>query len=370
MVMAGAVTPGDENAVAVSGGGGWIAATPDDGSHPGRWKPPRTMKATPDDETVVAGSGVPGLLAKPETNSCARPRKAGQQENPKADATDLRVSVSSDDLPGHLFVRPNEARHIQTAFPAFAKRPGTPTPPENVVLPGWLVQQSGTPAPRPKILKRGLAHFHDKKPNTDGIRMAFFSPQDPKSALFWRAFSSWKRKALILGCTAVVGMAALAGVSIQVIEVVAVKQNRMLLVFPAASGTSFSTRFIHSVELCPIEDIYRIDEGGRIVQTGTTFASSKAGLPYRAFGSERFTVENDRFRLSNMHRMIPKLLIWANHAYRNTLVWNGNDIPLYDLAGDTLIEIDVRPMSMMRFLLWKTDSYRENSGQWAVGSRQ
>jgi hypothetical protein len=79
-------------------------------------------------------------LAKPETNSCARPRKAGQQENPQADPMELRVSVSSDGLPGHSFVRPNEARHIQTAFPAFAKRPGTPPPPENVVSPGLLVR--------------------------------------------------------------------------------------------------------------------------------------------------------------------------------------------------------------------------------------
>lgn len=187
--------------------------------------------------------------------------------------------------------------------------------------------------------------------------MPFFSSKDPESAAVRRIFSSWKRKILIIVCAAVVGMAALAGVSIQVIEVVAVKQNRGLLVFHAADGTSFTTRFIHSVELCPIEDIYRVDDNGRIVQTGTTFASSKAGLPYRAFGNERFTVENDRFRLSNMHRVIPKLLIWANHAYRNTLVWNGNDIPLYNLAGDTLIEIDVRSMSMMRFILWKTGIY-------------
>jgi hypothetical protein len=37
--------PGDENAAAVSGGGGRIAATPDDG-------------------TAVAGSGVPGLFGE------------------------------------------------------------------------------------------------------------------------------------------------------------------------------------------------------------------------------------------------------------------------------------------------------------------
>jgi hypothetical protein len=45
MVMARGTTPGDENAAAVSGGCGRIAATPDD-------------------ETVVAGSGVPGLFGE------------------------------------------------------------------------------------------------------------------------------------------------------------------------------------------------------------------------------------------------------------------------------------------------------------------
>jgi hypothetical protein len=101
-------------------------------------------------------------LAKPETNSCARPRKAGKRENPQADPVYLRVSASSDELPGSSFVRPNEARHIQTAFPAFAKRPGTPSPPEDVVSPGLLVQPFGTPAPPTKILTRGGAHFHDE----------------------------------------------------------------------------------------------------------------------------------------------------------------------------------------------------------------
>ena len=51
MVMAGGANPGDENAAAVSGGGGRIAATPE-------------MEATPGDETVVAGSGVPGLFGE------------------------------------------------------------------------------------------------------------------------------------------------------------------------------------------------------------------------------------------------------------------------------------------------------------------
>jgi hypothetical protein len=148
--------PGNENAAAVSGGGGRIAATPDDESNPGQWRQPRTIE--PSWRAPVCRVS----LAKPSTNSCARPRKAGQQENPQVDPTDLRVSVSFDSLPGCSFVRPNEARHIQTAFPAFAKRPGTPPSPEKVVSPGLLVRQSGTPAPPTKILTRGGAHFHDK----------------------------------------------------------------------------------------------------------------------------------------------------------------------------------------------------------------
>ena len=54
-------TPGDENAVAVSGRGGRIAETPDD-------------------ETVVAGSGVPGLYAQ-EAKSIimAQPQATGNR---------------------------------------------------------------------------------------------------------------------------------------------------------------------------------------------------------------------------------------------------------------------------------------------------
>ena len=147
--------------------------------------PPPAMKMTRRYRAEAAGSQQPRTmkpawpspvcrvcLAKPETNSCAGPRKAGQQENPQADPTDIRMSVSSDGLLGSSFVRPNEARHIQTAFPAFAKRPGTPTPPEKVVLPGLLVQPTGAPEPPKKILSRGGAHFHEKWP----WRWAFAAP--------------------------------------------------------------------------------------------------------------------------------------------------------------------------------------------------
>jgi hypothetical protein len=41
-----------------------MKATPDDESKPGRWRQTRTMEANPDDETVVADSGVPGLFGE------------------------------------------------------------------------------------------------------------------------------------------------------------------------------------------------------------------------------------------------------------------------------------------------------------------
>jgi hypothetical protein len=95
------------------------------------------------------------------------------------------VSLSFDDLSGSAFVRPNEARHIQTAFPAFAKRPGTPPPPEKVVLPGLLVQPPVSPT---KILMRGgaqklrpyncrlpTAHYFDDK-ITDCYRNLLYDP--------------------------------------------------------------------------------------------------------------------------------------------------------------------------------------------------
>ena len=159
-----------------------------------------------------------------------------------------------------------------------------------------------------------------------------------------------KRRAFII-LLPLAAFVVAAAVPILVLQVEAVKQNRVLLVRAVQPEATFATRFIHSVELCPVKEYFRIDDQGRIVLFETTFAYSSVGLPYRAFGQEIFSVEKDQFRLSNMHRVIPAINLWVNEKYDNTLSLGEEQIPLFKLAGNTLLKISIERLSLLRYLL-------------------
>ncbi len=122
----------------------------------------------------------------------------------------------------------------------------------------------------------------------------------------------------------------------------------MIFVHIVSPGDKFSTSYIHSVELSPVGEYFRIDENFQIVLYETTFCSSNVGLPYAAFGQEVFHTEKDKFRISNMHRIIPELLIWANKKYENQLEFGGVDMALYGSKEDTLIRVRITKMPIIK----------------------
>jgi len=61
---------------------------------------------------------------------------------------------------------------------------------------------------------------------------------------------------------------------------------------PAALGHKFITRYIHSVELTPVEDEYYI-VGGRLWSWEERVRSSKAGLPFQGAKNGRFIMTKD-----------------------------------------------------------------------------
>ncbi len=56
------------------------------------------------------------------------------------------------------------------------------------------------------------------------------------------------------------------------------KEDEILFSMPMASGQSFTTTYIHSVELTPVEDEYRVLDG-KIWQWQERVKSSNAGMP-------------------------------------------------------------------------------------------
>ena len=128
-----------------------------------------------------------------------------------------------------------------------------------------------------------------------------------------------------------------------------VKGKNIIFAHRVRPGDKFSTGYIHSVELSPVREYFQIDDRFRIVLYETTFCSSNVGLPYAAFGQEVFHTEADKFRISNMHRVIPELLIWANEKYENQLEFRGVFMALYGVEGDALIRVRITKMPLIKF---------------------
>jgi hypothetical protein len=135
-----------------------------------------------------------------------------------------------------------------------------------------------------------------------------------------------------------------------ILQIRAPRKGEIVFVARIEPNDRFATKYIHSVELCPVWEFFRIDEEYRIVLYETTFCSSNVGLPYAAFGEEKFHVEKDRFRISNMHRVLPMLALWVNEKYDNTFEFKNRRLQLPSLVGNTLVDITVEDASPSRFL--------------------
>ncbi len=139
-----------------------------------------------------------------------------------------------------------------------------------------------------------------------------------------------------------------------VLRIEAAKKNRTVFVHTVRPDYSFSTSYIHSVELCPVREYFKIDNTFRIVLYETTFSSCNTGLPTTLSGDEKFYDDGTHLRISNMHRILPQLDLWVNKKYDNTLtLGDGGILKLPSLAGDTLLRVTVERLTFLEFLYLK-----------------
>ena len=142
--------------------------------------------------------------------------------------------------------------------------------------------------------------------------------------------------------------AALSLIPLHVLKIDAVKEERPVLVRAVRPGDEFLLGYIHSVELSPVWDYFRIDESYRIVLYETTFQSLNTGLPSTIAGDERLIREGDHFRISGMNRSLPFIELQVQERTDNTLIVGGvESFKLHTLIGDTLLKISVK-----KILLW------------------
>jgi hypothetical protein len=148
--------------------------------------------------------------------------------------------------------------------------------------------------------------------------------------------------------------AAFSLIPLHVLKIDAVKEEKPILVRAVRAGDEFSLGYIHSVELSPVRDYFRIDDSCRIVLYETTFRSLNTGLPSTIAGDERLIREGDHFRISGMKRALPFIDIQVQEKTDNTLIVKGvESFKLHALAGDTLLRIRIHETHTWGYLYLK-----------------
>jgi len=99
-------------------------------------------------------------------------------------------------------------------------------------------------------------------------------------------------------------------------------------------------------------EIFIIDKDYQIVLIETDFLDHGAGLPYASFGEEIFIVEDNKFKIKNMHRVITNPIYYRIGAIReNIFYFKGDEINLSSLVGDSLLTLEINRNNLFNYLI-------------------
>ena len=143
---------------------------------------------------------------------------------------------------------------------------------------------------------------------------------------------------------------------VHVLQIEEPRKERVVFVRSLQPDDRFSLMYRHSVELCQVWDYFRIDSGYRLILDETVFGSSNTGLPSVLGVGERFTRGEKSSRISNMQRILPAIEIWVKRSYDNTMEFDNRKIRLPDLAGDTLLRLRIRKITLLELAYTKMHS--------------
>lgn len=113
-------------------------------------------------------------------------------------------------------------------------------------------------------------------------------------------------------------------------------------------GDNLWIAFINSVENLPVADHFRVNDNYQIEFTETIFQAPYAGYD-RSESAE--LIAPGTLKISGYARQMDAYTFFAGDIYRHMLFWNGNWLPLYEVArGGDIIEITIFQRSRLAFV--------------------
>jgi hypothetical protein len=169
---------------------------------------------------------------------------------------------------------------------------------------------------------------------------------------------NWKIPVIVAGALIV----ALGFIPLPVLQMDLPEGKGTVLARTVRPGEQFSLGYIHSVELSPVWDHFRIDDSCRIILYETTFHSLNTGLPSTLGTGEKLVREGDRFRISGMNRGLPWVDLRVHEGNDNTLILAGEaPVKLYTLVGNSVIRIQIQKIPVWGYLYLRTKTIGASS---------
>ncbi len=139
---------------------------------------------------------------------------------------------------------------------------------------------------------------------------------------------------------------------INILELKSLNNGELYFIQRVRPGDNFILKYTHSVALTPVWEIFNINEDYQIVLIETDFLDHGAGLPYASFKNEIFVEEEGRFKIKNMHRIIPIPFYYRiGETRENIFYFKDEEVNLSSLAGDELLTIEIDKTNLFKYLL-------------------
>jgi len=141
-------------------------------------------------------------------------------------------------------------------------------------------------------------------------------------------------------------------IPVYILELRTFSDGEMYFMQKVQPGDKFVLKYTHSVALTPVWEIFIIDKDYQIVLIETDFLDHGAGLPYTTFENEIFVEEEGRFKIKNMHRILPTPIYYRIGAVReNVFYFKDEEINLSTLLGDRLLTLEIYKNNLFNYIV-------------------
>lgn len=159
-----------------------------------------------------------------------------------------------------------------------------------------------------------------------------------------------KKFKVIISLILLISFSLLFILNINVLIVKDISKDKIVFINKVVPGDEFTMEWMHSVELLPWEEIFRIDDNYDIVLDRTRFKQFGAGVP--DYAGNKTEIKDGYIIFSGINKKINPLPYGVSDFAKHTFYFKDREIKLYEIIEDGVaINIFVKKIKLIDYLM-------------------